>query len=140
MPQEAILAPLLAMIALTFATALWMLWLRIQAVRSGRLPAGYFRLNRGAKEPERLAQVTQNMHNLLEFPPLFYVALLTVYAMGQTDQAYLTLAWLYVLFRLLHTAVHTSYNNVLHRLTAFLASMALLAAIWLRIASQVLAA
>ena len=68
------------------------------------------------------------------------VALLTVYAMGRADQTYLMLAWLYVLFRVLHTAVHTTYNNVLHRLTVFLTSIALLGAIWVRIGTQVLAA
>lgn len=140
MTPEAIFEPMLVMMALTFVTALWMLVLRIQAVRQGRLPAGYFRLNRGGKEPEQLTQVTQHFHNLLEIPPLFYVALLVVYATGQVDATYLSLAWLFVLFRLLHAIVHTTYNNVLHRLTVFLASVAMLGAVWVRIAAQLLGA
>jgi hypothetical protein len=138
MTQEAIFLPLLAMIALTFATALWMLALRIQAVRSGQLPAGYFKLNRGGKEPEQLARVAQHFHNLLELPPLFYVALVVIFVLQRVDPTYLTLAWLYVLFRLLHGIVHTTYNNVLHRLSWFLLSVAMLAALWVRIGAQLL--
>lgn len=140
MNQEVIFQPMLAMIALTFATAMWMLALRIAAVRGGRMPAAYFSLYRGAKEPPQLARVTQNFHNLLEIPPLFYVTLVAVYAMGRVDETYLALAWLYVLFRLLHTAVHTSYNNVLHRLAVFLTSIAVFMAMWVRIGVQLLGA
>lgn len=139
MTAQAFFLPMLAMITLTFATALWMLALRIQAVRQGQLPAGYFVLNRGAPEPQRLAQVSQHFHNLLELPPLFYVALLTVFVLQQVDAAYLALAWLLVLFRLLHGIVHTTYNNVLHRLSWFLLSVAMLAAIWVRIGVQLAA-
>lgn len=138
MTTDAIFQPVLVMIALTFAVGLWMLALRIRAVREGRLPGAYFRLYRGGKEPPRLAQVTQHFHNLLEVPPLFYVSLLVIHAMGRVDDFYLALAWLYVLFRLLHTGVHTTYNDVLHRLAAFLASLVVLAVIWGRIGSQLL--
>ena len=105
MTQDVSFLPMLAMIAIIFVTALWMLALRIRAVRQGRLSAGYFRLNRAGKEPARLA-----------------------------------LAWLYVLLRLLHGLVHTTYHNVLHRLTVFLASIAMLGALWVRIGSQLLGA
>ena len=42
----------------------------------------------------------------------------------------LTLAWLYVATRIAHSAVHLTYNNVIHRLRAFGASIFLLAALW----------
>lgn len=140
MTPDAIFLPLAAMIGLTFAVALWMLALRIGAVRNRQLPARYFLLNRGAKEPERLAQVTQNFHNLLETPPLFYAALLVIYVTGHVDQVYLYLAWTYVVFRVLHTGVHTTSNVLLARLLVFLASVAVLGVLWVRITGQLLAA
>lgn len=138
MPSQ-IFLPVIAMIALTVGIALWMLMLRIGAVRAGQLSPKYFRLNRGGKEPERLTQVTQHYHNLLELPPLFYIAAVTVYALQLVDAIYLTLAWAYVGFRLLHAAVHTTYNHVMHRLMVFLGSVAMLVAIWARLGFQLVA-
>lgn len=136
MTPSSLFYPLLTMIALTFAMALWMLALRIRAVRRGELSIGYFRLNKGGKPSEQLQRVTQHYDNLLEMPPLFYVSLLAVYVLQQADTIHLTLAWLYVFFRLLHAVVHTTYNNILHRMIAFLLSCAVLGAIWTRLGLQ----
>ena len=46
------------------------------------------------------------------------------------DALALTLAWLYVAGRVAHSVVHLTYNNVLHRLTAFGASNLALLALW----------
>ena len=41
------------------------------------------------------------------------------------------LAWVYVGLRVLHSIVHLTYNNVMHRLTIFAASNAVLAVLWI---------
>jgi hypothetical protein len=41
------------------------------------------------------------------------------------------LAWAYVIFRLAQTLIHITYNNVIHRLTAFAVSTFILMALWL---------
>jgi hypothetical protein len=40
-------------------------------------------------------------------------------------------AWAYVRLRALHSAIHLTYNNVVHRLTAFALSNVVLAVFWL---------
>lgn len=42
----------------------------------------------------------------------------------------LVLAWAYVALRVIHTLIHLTYNNVLHRLTAFAASNGVLGTLW----------
>jgi hypothetical protein len=53
---------------------------------------------------------------------------------GRLDETFVTLAWVYVGLRAIHSLVHLSYNNVIHRLSVFTASNVLLAFMWLRFA------
>jgi hypothetical protein len=71
-----------------------------------------------------------NFRNLFETPVLFCVAVLTIYAAALTSLPYVVLAWLYVVLRVVHSAIHCTYNNVMHRFRAFVASLVVLWAIW----------
>ncbi|MBA3810530.1 MAG: hypothetical protein H0X27_02580, partial [Caulobacteraceae bacterium] len=42
----------------------------------------------------------------------------------------LYMAWAYVALRAVHSAVHLTYNNVIHRLSAFALSSVVLGALW----------
>lgn len=138
MPQKLILYPIFAMIVLTFAIAVRMLMFRFKAVREGAVSPAYFLLNRGGKLPDYLAKATQNFHNLLEMPPLFYTACLLAYATQHADMPNLLLAWFFVAMRCGHSYVHNTYNNLRHRRQVFLASAALLFALWARLFVQLL--
>jgi hypothetical protein len=138
MNQEAILLPIFALAALTFVVSLWMARLRIIAVRRGDLDVNYYKLNQGAVVPEYLAKVSRNFQNLLEFPILFYVVAILLYVTKRVDVAYVALAWFYVGTRVIHTYIHTTYNNVRHRLIPFLIGAIVLIVIWLRLFVQTL--
>lgn len=138
MPQKLILYPIFVMILLTFAMGIWMLVFRFRAVKERAVNPAYFLLNRGGKLPDYLAKVTQNFHNLLEMPPLFYTACLMVYVTQHTDLITLLLAWFFVIARCGHSFIHATYNNLRHRRWAFLVSIALLGALWIRLFIQLL--
>ena len=134
MSQKALLLlPLVGMFWLTVGIALWMLKLRYRAVREDGLNPAYFKLNKGAKLPDYLAKVTQHFENLLEMPPLFYIAIILVLLLGVNDAGYIILSWLYLLSRLVHAYFHTSSNYVPHRRNAFILSSIILILIWARI-------
>lgn len=133
MSQEAILYPVFVLVALTFFVGLWLARLRFRAVGRGELSPTYFALNRGAKVPEYLAKVTHNYDNLLELPILFYAVTVLLYAGGRVDVGYVALAWVFVISRLVHTYIHTTYNHVFHRLLAFGTGVALLLVMWMRL-------
>lgn len=84
------------------------------------------------------ANLSDNFENLFEMPVLFFAANLTIYVLSRVDGVYLGLAWLYVILRVLHSAVHCKSNRVKHRFQLFFFSAAVLLAIWVRIASQIL--
>ena len=125
-----------ALALLTFGIALWMAHLRFAAVRRGDLKAGYYRLNRGGEPPEYLAKVSQNFDNLLELPILFYVVGLLAYVSGNADAGHLAMAWIYVATRVVHSYIHTTYNDVLHRMLPFALGTLVLIAMWLRLLLQ----
>ena len=54
------------------------------------------------------------------------------------DAAGLALAWAYVACRALHSLIHLTYNNVLHRLAAFAAGNVVLLVIWILAVSVLL--
>jgi len=75
--------------------------------------------------------------NLLELPVLFYVACLLIYTTDVTSPTMIAVAWLYVGLRVVHSLIHLSYNDVLHRLAAFAASNLVLVVLWILAAIEV---
>jgi len=138
MQQSYIFQPMFVMILLTLFIALRMLMLRYRAVLKDGLRARYFLLNQGYELPDYLVKVTQHYENLFETPILFYFAIFAVFVLNQVDVGYLALAWLYVVFRVIHAYVHITYNNLKHRRWVFLCSMIVLYTMWGRIMLQVI--
>ena len=127
-----ILFPMFALVALTFAVLLMIPIARFRAAAAGKVSVADFRLGESARVPPETALPNRNYMNLLELPVLFYVACLSLYVTDKVDQTELTLAWVYVGLRVLHSLIHVSYNNVVHRLTAFALSNIVLSVIWVR--------
>lgn len=131
MPQEAIFAPMGAMALLTFVVLGFIPAARFRAVFARQVTPDDFKLGESARVPPEVAVTNRNFMNLLELPVLFYVVGLMYYVAGRVDQTALVLAWAYVALRAIHSAIHLSYNNVVHRLTAYALSNAVLAAFWI---------
>ncbi|MBI3899671.1 MAG: MAPEG family protein [Gammaproteobacteria bacterium] len=78
----------------------------------------------------QVVKTTRHFANLFEMPVLFYLACVLCLVVGLTSGALVVLSWLYVIFRILHATIHLTYNNVRHRLAAFVASNICLIGIW----------
>jgi len=126
---KAIFYPVVALVALTFAVGMRMYFARVGAARAGKVKIKDFRLGESANVPPEVALPNRNFMNLLETPLLFYVACVILYVTSAVDGLALALAWAYVAARAAHSVVHLTYNNVMHRLAAFAASMAVLLAL-----------
>ena len=83
--------------------------------------------------PPEINILNRNYINLLQAPVLFYVASLVIFVTNKTDTTFLYLAWAYVALRIIHSAIHLTYNRVLHRGLTFGASVGVLATIWVRV-------
>lgn len=107
---------------------------RVLAVSRREISSGEFKLGETSKVPTRVSIPNRNYMNLLEAPVLFYVVCVILFATSRVDSIFLALAWSFVACRLVHSLVHLSYNNVLHRLMPFALGNFILIAMWIRLA------
>lgn len=128
--NRAIFLPAAAMVALTFAVWLRMYFRRIGEMRRKRIHPQAVATS--AQMAARLedTRAADNFRNLFELPVLFYLALVVAALTAQVGTVVLTLAWLFVALRIVHSAIHCSYNKVMHRFQAYLAGSVALWALW----------
>ena len=136
--QTSLLLPVFGMVFLTVGIALWILKLRYKAVLEDGVNARYFKLNRGAKLPDYLVQVTQHYENLFETPVLFYLAIVFILILNLNDLAYVFIAWAYFLSRLIHAYIHTISNRLMYRKYAFILTGTILIFLWIRLLLDVI--
>ncbi|MDE1147589.1 MAG: MAPEG family protein [Azospirillaceae bacterium] len=125
--------PMLALFLFTLVVGIRLLALRTGAVRRGNVRLSYFRNFNTGNQPDSLATGQRAFNNLFEAPTLFYVVCLALMVWRQGDHLYLLLAWLYVVARVVQGGIHLTYNNVLHRSLAYMASMVILVILWVRL-------
>ncbi|MEM8593905.1 MAG: MAPEG family protein [Pseudomonadota bacterium] len=76
--------------------------------------------------PSHLHTPTYNLHNLFELPVLFYAICLYLMYVDQVDSLYVMSAYVFFVFRVIHSLIHCTINQVFLRLTSYLiASFAL---------------
>lgn len=131
MAQEAIFLPMLALAALTFGVLLFIPLRRFRAAFAGQVTPNDFSLGESANVPGHVSLANRNYMNLLELPILFYAVCLAMFVTQTVDGLAVNLAWAYLALRALHSVVHISYNNVIHRLALFALSNFVLIALWI---------
>jgi hypothetical protein len=122
-----------ALVVLTFAVLLVIPYRRFKAAFARQVVADDFKYGESKNVPPEVGIPNRNYMNLLEIPLLFYVACITLYVTKSVDTVSLYLAWGYFALRTVHSAVHLTYNKVLHRLAFFALSNVVLAILWIRI-------
>jgi hypothetical protein len=107
-----------------------MLFTRVQEMKMKRIhPQTAATSSKMAARLENV-QAADNFRNLLEVPVLFYALCAVAIGLHQTPLWLVLGAWAFVLLRLAHSVIHCTYNKVMHRLAAFLASLVLLVVMW----------
>lgn len=116
--------PMLAMMLLTF-----LVWLAMFARRVAHMNAKALDVEqlKAPGDVDRLMSAkvqapAHNLRNLVELPVLFYALCLYLTVFTQVDAFYVACAWVFVVFRYLHSLVHCTYNRVMHRFLVYLVS------------------
>jgi hypothetical protein len=135
----ALVYPVLAQVALTLALVLWTGGVRMRALRRRDVRIRDIALSSDAW-PDSAKKISNNMHNQFETPLLFYVLCGVATYVGETGILMAVLAWLYVVTRVVHTAIHVTTNRVPHRFFAFAAGIVVLILMWIVIVLRLLAA
>lgn len=123
MSQYAIFGPFFATILLTLVVWVYMYIRRIRFIRSNSFSANELTpLAIMQLSPPEVANPSDNLKNLFEIPVLFYALGLYLFVTQQVDTVYVTAAWIFVMFRALHSAVHCTFNLIVLRFYLYLMS------------------
>ena len=119
MQQTAIFGPFLAMMLLTLAVWVLLFVRRIPFIRANPEtltdPTLLARI-----APPAVANPSDNLKNLFELPVLFYALVLFLFATSQVDSTYVRAAWVFFAFRVLHSAIHCTFNHITLRFSVYL--------------------
>lgn len=122
MTQTAIFGPFFATMFLTLLVWVYMYIRRISFITSDKIspkdlaaPGALARLS-----PAAVSNPSDNLKNLFEIPVIFYALALYLFVTKQVDTVYVGAAWLFVAFRVLHSAVHCTFNLVILRFYLYL--------------------
>ena len=121
MPQQAIFGPFFATIFLTLVVWVYMYIRRIRFITSNNFSAKELSPTVFAQlSPPEVANPSDNLKNLFEIPVLFYALVLYLFVTNQVDAVYVTAAWVFVVFRVLHSVVHCTFNLIMLRFYLYL--------------------
>jgi hypothetical protein len=125
MTQNAIFSPFFATVFLTLLVWVYMYIRRISFITSRKLsqqelsvPGTLVQIS-----PPNVSNPSDNLKNLFEIPVLFYALVLYLFITKQVDTVYVNAAWVFVVFRALHSAVHCTFNLIMLRFYLYLFAM-----------------
>ena len=139
MRNPAILYPMFALAAWTLFVLLLIPLVRSRAARRREIVIDDFRYGESPNVPGAVSIPNRNYMNLLELPMLFYIVCLVLYVTGGASSLAIAIGWAFVVFRIVHSAIHLTYNRVVHRLAAFTAANVALVFLWVIAAAHVVA-
>lgn len=85
-------------------------------------------------------KASRNFKNQFEIPVLFYAVTAFALITRNADPVLLILAWLFVLSRIAHTAIHLFSEHVMARALAYFGGLLILVVMWVILAVRVFAA
>ena len=133
--SDPIFLPFTGMMLLTLAVWLLMFQRRIAAIRTlGMQPRTRADLER---LPAPAVNASNNLQNLFELPVIFYTCVLAAHQTGLVDAGYVACAVGFFAFRVVHSAIHCTYNHVMHRFAAYAVASVFL---WIMVVRLALAA
>jgi hypothetical protein len=128
--DTSIFHPAVAMAVLTFLVSIRLLFVRVGTMRRERIHPQSVATSGAMAARLTDTRVADNFRNLFELPVLFYLGLTVAAFAGLATFTLLALAWTFVALRVVHSAIHCTYNKVMHRFYAYIAGWLVLAVLW----------
>lgn len=137
MEASGLLAPVVALVLWSLVVWVWMVATRIPAMQKARIAPQDAARTKTLALPDEVMWVSDNYNHLMEQPTIFYATALAAQVAGQGDALNLTLAWAYVVLRVVHSLIQCTVNVVTARFAVFLLSSLALAGLAIRVAIAV---
>lgn len=128
--DKLLILSIFAQVVLTLGILVWMGVERVPRVARGEIAVGDIAVEHDAY-PLRARLLSNNFDNQFQLPVLFYVGALLALLNGGTGWVELVLAWLFVVLRYIHAAVHVGTNRVYRRFAIYTAGLVVLGLLWL---------
>jgi hypothetical protein len=113
MNQASIFQPFFATMILTLVVWVYMYGRRLPFIFSSGLdPKQMTPLELARLSPPQVSTPSDNLKNLFELPTVFYAVVIYIYVTHQVDASYVAAAWVFFLFRALHSVVHCTFNFI----------------------------
>ena len=138
--ENAILEPVIALVAWTLVIFVWMMSTRLPYLMKNNISAQELQnaSDVAVKLPGKERRVSDNYNHLHEQPTLFYALAIALALAGTAGTSQILLAWVYVASRVIHSIIQCTYNSVMHRfLLFFVGSAALVGMVAIEIASWI---
>ncbi|MGF9758032.1 MAPEG family protein [Microvirga sp. 0TCS3.31] len=139
MSISAVILPVLVQVGLTLILLFWMGRTRVGHLRKGEVKVRDIALGE-RNWPSRVTQIQNAYHNQFELPVLFYALGALALITRKADMLFVVMAWIFVVSRLVHAAIHTTSNKLSLRFMAFVVGVLILAAMWIIFAVRIFAA
>lgn len=118
------------MVVLTMIVMTRMFLERVRQIRAERIR--WKEIPSSSQMATRLAdtRAADNFRSLFEVPVLLYLALVVAFVTNQVTATTLALAWVFVVSRYVHSAIHCTYNRVRHRFAIYFSGCLVLWLLW----------
>jgi hypothetical protein len=141
MTQVAIMYPVFVQVLLTVMVYGALFAARARAINNMERKRGTPDIAMGTVAwPDDANKRANNQRSQFELPVLFYAVVAFALILKGADTIMIVLAWLFVLTRLLHAAIHIGPNKVRWRFPAFALGLLILAVMWIKLFLHVLSA
>jgi hypothetical protein len=139
LPSSALALPLLGMLSLTMVVWIFMFIRRMAYMSANKLDAEALKTPDDVQQliPDNVASSSNNLKNLFELPVLFYAVCLYLTVALQVDDIHVYCAWTFLIFRVIHSVIHCTYNKVMQRFMAYLISSV---ALWIMVVRAMIGA
>jgi hypothetical protein len=100
-----------------------------RAVNAGLVKLGDVALD-NSRWPDDVRKINNNYNNQFELPVLFYAILPLMVLLVKVDWLQVTLAWVFLASRILHSVIHTGSNAIMQRGGAFVVGFVAIGLMW----------
>ena len=131
MLATSLMSPVFVQVLLTFCVVIWLGRTRAQSLSASRTSPDAQDVALGKHQwSDAAKQASDNFKNQFEMPMLFFVGVAFALILRKTDYVLVALAWIFVLSRIVHAAIHLGPNIVRFRALAYTLGVVSLLAFW----------
>ncbi len=129
--NRTLLAPVITLVLWTLIMCAWLYATRIPAIRRNKVPLSPHQTKDAfnSQLPAEVRWKADNYNHLMEQPTIFYAVVLALAIAGGDSALHLSLAWLYVGLRIVHSVIQATVNVIMLRFAVFILATVVLAAL-----------